>query len=79
MEIEREYSYEAIAALRQITINKYNLEFRKKQDRENMLKKIQEFENARAEGYMSGFWGGKSEEQKEKDERDIAVSTLLSF
>ena len=70
-EIEKNYSYESIAALRQISINKYNLEFRKQQERVSMQQKIQQFENSKAGGYFSGFWGGKSEEQKNQDEDDL--------
>lgn len=38
-----------------------------------MLKRIKEFEDSKAQGYFSGFWRGKSEEEKDKDERDITV------
>ncbi|CAI2359786.1 unnamed protein product [Moneuplotes crassus] len=70
-DIEVDYAYETIAAIRQISINKYNLEFRKEQERESMHLKIKQFENERAEGYLSNFWGGKSEEEKLKDEQEI--------
>jgi IS4 transposase len=69
--IEKEFAYETVAAVRQIAINKYNLEFRKNQERETMQIKIKQFENERAEGWMSGLWGGKSEEDKEKDYKGI--------
>jgi len=41
-----------------------------------MIRQIKAFENSKAEGYLSGFWGGKSEQEKEKDEQEIAVSLL---
>lgn len=77
-EIESEYSYEPIAALRQISrdtgsggSNKYLLEQKKKKEREAMLAEITEFERSKQAGYFSGFWGGKSEEEKTRDKREI--------
>lgn len=34
-----------------------------------MQRRIKQFENERAEGWMSGLWGGKSDADKEKDNR----------
>ena len=46
-------------------------------ERDKMVKLIKEFENSKAEGYLSGFWGGKSEEEKDRDEQEIAVSSKI--
>lgn len=36
-----------------------------------MQKKIKQFEDSKASGYFSGLWGGKSEEEKQKEEAEI--------
>ena len=36
-----------------------------------MLTKIKEFEASRSEGYIGSFFGGKSDEEKAKDRREI--------
>lgn len=69
--MEKLYAYETIAAIRQVSINKYNLEFRKEQERDNMRLKIKQFEDSKSQGFMSSLWGGKSEEEKLKDEQEI--------
>ena len=45
-----------------------------------MHKKIKAFENERADGYFSGLWGGRSAEQKEKDEKgNTSLFCLYNF
>lgn len=65
--------------MRQIAINKYNLEYRKKQERENMHRKIKAFEAERASGYFSGLWGGKTNEQKTKDDKGKSINESMKY
>lgn len=64
--MEKDYPYETLAAVRQVAINKYQLEYRKNLERESMHRKIKQFEDSKAEGMFSGYFGGKSEEEKTK-------------
>jgi len=40
-------------------------------DRKKVEREIQQYENKRSDGIFSGIFGGRSEEQKEKDKKDI--------
>lgn len=77
-DIEDKYSFETIAALRQGSrsadsdgTSKYAIEQQKKNERKEMLTKIKEFEASRSEGYIGSFFGGKSDEEKARDRREI--------
>ena len=42
-----------------------------------MVKRIKEFENSKAEGYLRGIWRGKSDKEKDRDKQEIAVRNKI--
>ena len=42
-----------------------------------MVNLIKEFENSKAEGYLSEFLRGKSDEEKDRDKQEIAVRNKI--
>lgn len=54
-ELENGYSYEKIAALRQVANDKHKLELRKKREKADYDKKVEEFKNSKGGGLKSWF------------------------
>ena len=71
IEIENEYSYETIAAIRQVAIDKHKFDLQKARDKEEKDRKIADFEYSKRDGVMSYIGWGKSDEEAKKDEEEV--------
>lgn len=69
--LEEGFSYDYIASLRHITINKSTLKVRMDRDRKIMEKDIKNFENSKSDGILSIITGGRSDDQKAEDKKAI--------